>query len=554
MPRESFKPEIPIQELANQTEAVEKKYEVAPEFIEEVEKSGVDNTSKVSLLLVKAGLKPSSSASIIIRNNENVFLTDEELEKVQSMIKQSGLYSEFRKKETDDYYLELANNKTQKRALEQMEVLIGKSQKDLDRLKNISERLPSPERVEKGEYSREERNQNHRELGLAYGYPPTAVEAFVKYMEGDEEAYIRNDELPEEIRENDAAVFSRLFFKLSREHWQEEIKQGKIWADAIKLLSPKIYEKAMEESEELREFDEKEKRWRAVENSLKQKLGPDFYYIEQGIRDAVIALNVFGVNTRNSCEGHHNHGRIVPWISFGTGNPSPQRYIGQELFERKVREENGIPQDLYQRNIDYIKEFNGFLEEMRKTIVFEGKPAFDEKDDEKIEETDKKLVGKYGLSHKDIEKITQIDAHAVSEAVKKAAQEGILSEETEEYKKWKENDQKVIDKARNLLDDFYRQTEKEGYVPDDNVRLILYDGPYGHFIRNEGGGDYVEIDRKMTNEEKENYQNILEGNLSQEKIESLKARIESYITEFQRLAEFLEKKFFESQQKYIIEA
>lgn len=302
-----------------------------------------------------------------------------------------------------------------------------------------------------------------------------------------------------------------------------------------------------EPSFELNQTSEKERQWQKIEDSLKQELGPDFYYIESGIKESVIALNALGVNTRNSCEGHHDHGRITPWISFGMGNPPSQRYVGQELFEQKVREENDIPHDLYQRNIDCIKEFNGFLEEMKKTIIFESKPTFYEKCDKEIEETDKKLMKKYGLSYRDIEKIVQIDARVVSESVKKAAQEGILSEETEEYKEWKEKDQKVINKALNLLDNFYNQMKEEGYVSDDNVRLVFYDDPYGHFIRNEGGGDYVEIDRKMTNKEKENYQNILEGKLPQEKIEALRVRIEFYIAEFKRLAEFSKKKFFESQ-------
>jgi hypothetical protein len=38
--------------------------------------------------------------------------------------------------------------------------------------------------------------------------------------------------------------------------------------------------------------------------------------IDAGIKDTVIVLNLLGFTTQQSCEGHLNHGRPYPWVSF----------------------------------------------------------------------------------------------------------------------------------------------------------------------------------------------------------------------------------------------
>jgi len=302
-------------------------------------------------------------------------------------------------------------------------------------------------------------------------------------------------------------------------------------------------ENILSESEPVK--SEKERQWQEVEDSLKREIGPDFYYIEPRIKKPVIALNASGVNTTNSCEGHHNHGRIVPWVSFGADGQPLQRYVGQKEFEQKVREKNSISQDLYQRSIDQIKEFGRFQDKMLKTRISETKPVFDEKDDKESAEMNEVLMKKYGLSHKDIEKIVQVDAYVVPKEVEKAAQQRILTQETEEYKRWRQEDQAELDKVYDLLEEFEKYKKQNKIQVPKNVKLIVSDEPYGHFIRNEGGGDYVNLGRKMTPKEKKEYENILEERVPKKKQEELKNRIELYRKEFQQFAEFLKKKFFE---------
>ncbi|PJD97235.1 MAG: hypothetical protein CK425_03710 [Parachlamydia sp.] len=45
------------------------------------------------------------------------------------------------------------------------------------------------------------------------------------------------------------------------------------------------------------------------------------YPIDQGIKETVIVLNLLGFPTRQSCEGHLNHGEASPWIDFAITQP-----------------------------------------------------------------------------------------------------------------------------------------------------------------------------------------------------------------------------------------
>jgi hypothetical protein len=47
--------------------------------------------------------------------------------------------------------------------------------------------------------------------------------------------------LPEEVRDDDAMAF--LNFRLSRGHWQEELKEVKKRAEVIRMTTPELYEK-----------------------------------------------------------------------------------------------------------------------------------------------------------------------------------------------------------------------------------------------------------------------------------------------------------------------
>jgi hypothetical protein len=63
---------------------------------------------------------------------------------------------------------------------------------------------------------------------------------------------------------------------------------------------------------------QQEKKWQEVVQNASQfadKLGRG---LDPGITDTVIALNMLGIPTTQSCEGHLDHGRPYPWVMFGT--------------------------------------------------------------------------------------------------------------------------------------------------------------------------------------------------------------------------------------------
>ncbi len=74
-----------------------------------------------------------------------------------------------------------------------------------------------------------------KQLGLALGYPSSAVEEFSeKFDPADDRQY-----LTEEMRQSPEANF--LFFRLSKAHAQEEFEVVKRWAEVIRVLCPTLY-------------------------------------------------------------------------------------------------------------------------------------------------------------------------------------------------------------------------------------------------------------------------------------------------------------------------
>ena len=322
----------------------------------------------------------------------------------------------------------------------------------------------------------------------------------------------------------------------------EEVSEERKGERAEKLV---IYKKEMDDFtqflkikffEEKSLNPEKEAEWKKFEEELEKVAGFD---IEPEIKEPVIALNASGVNTTNSCEGHYNHGRITPWVSIGAWAEPREKYTGQKKFETELFVKNGVSEDWLENNQKYLNEFAEERDRMRVERLSKEKPFFDENESRELSEINSNLMEKYRITDEGIEKWMDV-WRIMQENIEGAANKGILKEETEEYKKWNQENQKILDKASELLAEFYQDRN----IPE-NVKIILYKSPeFGYFLRNEGGGDYVELDKKMTGKEKEDYEDILEGRVPEKKQEELKARIELYRVEFKKFAEFLKKKVF----------
>lgn len=70
-------------------------------------------------------------------------------------------------------------------------------------------------------------------------------------------------------------------------------------------MTPKEYFE--EKSEKAKEWDEKMKEIEMTVDALEKR-------VDKGIKECVVALQLFDINTSASCEGHLDHGIAGPWI------------------------------------------------------------------------------------------------------------------------------------------------------------------------------------------------------------------------------------------------
>ncbi len=74
------------------------------------------------------------------------------------------------------------------------------------------------------------------EFGLAFGFPQTAVDAYIGRIKK------HDDRFPDDIP-IDVLAFAR--FVRSADHWREELDTGRVWRDAVRDASPTLYAEYM---------------------------------------------------------------------------------------------------------------------------------------------------------------------------------------------------------------------------------------------------------------------------------------------------------------------
>jgi len=245
------------------------KKQMSPEFIKSVEGSKLEIDDKVNLLLTATGLKPASELLFIIRegNEKSIWqrISEDDVKKIIFAVEKSGIPFRLGERKIDTHEYEEINTAGENtgvkkvRKIEHMQILVGRSKKDLNRLEEalklgrdlniysgpdlVAETKEELEQLEKKLRIKSPKSKSKklydRQIGLAFGYPPTAVEAFV-----GKRKQLDITTLPEKIRFSDAMLFSSP--TLSANNWQKEIKQGQVYADFIKSVSPAIYEKMIE--------------------------------------------------------------------------------------------------------------------------------------------------------------------------------------------------------------------------------------------------------------------------------------------------------------------
>lgn len=197
--------------------------DINPELARKVEKSKMEVDDKINLLLTKGGLKPASVIELPVwletKEKKREFLSESDIKEILDLIKESGLEFNIGKKEIikGSYRTEEEPDLEKFSRAERIEIMIAGSKDNMKLLKKCWG------------------TEDHEAIGKALGFPQTAVEAFI-----DKRESFLLDDMPKEIQESDGVLF--LTPNLSKDNWQEEIKEGEKRAEFIKKISPKIYE------------------------------------------------------------------------------------------------------------------------------------------------------------------------------------------------------------------------------------------------------------------------------------------------------------------------
>ena len=97
-------------------------------------------------------------------------------------------------------------------------------------------------------------------------------------------------------------------------------------------------------------MDDKEQRWQTEADrfsAVTDKLGKS---IDQGILDTVIILNILGIHTSGSCEGHLEWGTCAPWVTLEAPDAAELDKASEEAFDRADQvdnEDNDDADELY---------------------------------------------------------------------------------------------------------------------------------------------------------------------------------------------------------------
>lgn len=209
--------------------------EFKPEVLERIEKAKIEIYDKINLLLTKGGLKPASEISLVIKTWHDEGLTEhmseKDVQEALSVIQALGLPYRLgeRKIVEEPHSTEDEPDRQKFFRRDQMNILVGRTPEDLEFLERAL------------------KSNSDEMSGKAFGFPPTAVEAFV----GKRETLDRQS-LPSNVQHSDGILFSSP--TLSQDNWQQEVKQGQLYGKFIKKISPKLYEEMRSKALELLEF------------------------------------------------------------------------------------------------------------------------------------------------------------------------------------------------------------------------------------------------------------------------------------------------------------
>lgn len=237
--------------------------------------------------------------------------------------------------------------------------------------------------------------------------------------------------------------------------------------------------------------EEKIRRWEEKEREVEEWADATGKGIDEEIKKSVVAFSMMEFPTSASCEGHLDSGIPAPWVEISAPNEPEEKFIG----ENKVFE-------------DVAKKYGVLFGEARRGLDFEAEKLYYEEGEISDEEFLRRSDNAWRAWNEADDIIDNLP-------------------ETEEYKKWRKENEKLKKRVEKLLEEFYRNRE----VPD-NLRLMIKELSRGEIKVHNGGEDYKSVEE-----------------LTEDQKEGLNKRILEYRKEMEEFAKFLYEKYLLGDEK-----
>jgi hypothetical protein len=204
-------------------------------------------------------------------------------------------------------------------------------------------------------------------MGLLLGYPKTAVESYGTEESLNFEKFFAQKLSEEEQKKlEEEEVLKFLYFQPSKKHWQKELNEVRKLQSLIKEKLPILYQEIIKsETIYSAEYQKKVAKLEQIKQRTERcvdKLGEP---IDEKIKDTVIFLTAFEINTTNSCEGHLDKGTGGPYIDIESKDiPELEKKI-EEVKGNEVEEEK-TTKEIERKNLEEREKIMTLLEEFYK--------------------------------------------------------------------------------------------------------------------------------------------------------------------------------------------
>lgn len=257
---------------------------------------GVDTRAKIELIFILLGEKPATEFFIQVEDSE-----PQKAQNIQNILIEIGLECKLSMssptltKHTDNGY-----------HYEKLEVTGNAN--DLNKLLTAD---------------------NDRKLGQIYGFPETAIDAYVKAQQGEPVRLFSIDDLPEDIKNADYAPFCQFVFS---ENWLHELAVPKRWSEIAKKHAPELHERNLQS-------------WKAAQERHRFQLEELSEPLEKELQETHIPTPYTLVNVENRW-GQALPDNKVRWLDTGNEETVPWEHY---KLVRKWKPEMSMVQMLAQK-------------------------------------------------------------------------------------------------------------------------------------------------------------------------------------------------------------